>query len=95
MTINFTSQTAANLTLTAEEAAAVVFMRDKYNADIAPELPETTAQFFKRSLQHLITSWVTAQASTTQLTRQELFVKASPADKATIDSILDTYRTQI
>jgi hypothetical protein len=80
------------ITTTAEEDQAIKAATDLSNTQRAPLPAETAVQFFRRHVAHKIAAWVKEFKQSTELTRGELFKRASTADQASIDAILAQYQ---
>lgn len=76
---------------TAEEDAAVSKAAEQYNLVNGTTL--TAVQFFKFEIGQRLLSFVQRYKQRKQDDRRDLFDKATPPDQASIDVILDRYRT--
>jgi hypothetical protein len=80
-----------SVTTTADQDAAVKRIVDAQNAQ-QPNNPLTPLQYVRDLLAHWLDARVAEMKSDDQLTKAQLYAKATDTDKATIDSILAKYQ---
>jgi hypothetical protein len=80
------------ITTTAEQDSAVQWLTDRYNNQNHPPTPVLPKDFALKNIMEMINGWVARVAGEKQLTKGELYQKATPTDQATIDTILAKYQ---
>lgn len=78
-------------TTTPKQDAAVQYVTQQFNERLHPPTPLTAMQFAQRAIEELLDGWVTRAESEQGQTKAELYQRATPEDRATIDAILAKY----
>lgn len=82
-----------NITTTSDQDAAVQYYTDQFNARMAPAAPMTARDWFIMRLQEWLNNFVQRSQDERNESRRVLASRASAADLASIDTILDKYRS--
>jgi hypothetical protein len=79
------------LTTTADQDAAVQYYADQYNARMSPPVPLTPRDFAMMRIQELLDGLVARATDERRINKGTLYNRATSADQATIDAILQKY----
>jgi len=66
-------------------------MADAFNSAVPDAVPLTTLQFAQLEIQALLNRWVDKTEADQRITKAAAYQIATPADQATIDTILAKY----